>query len=185
MTVDKLGENKVLIILCMQDIEDFSLNLNEMNLYDSNLRKTLIEIMKLGCTKAGVEICNKTVDIEAMPFDDECYLLITIYKKIRRSYRIKNTGKSVCYSLGGSGNFLDTLEMLYRQNVCCNRNSAYFYDENYYIIFEYPSIPKKLKRLLSEYGSHSISKVETARVKENGKLICGHNAIMQIGKHLV
>lgn len=185
LTVDKLGENKVLIILCNKDMEDYSIDFVGNNLYDSDLRKSLIKIMKLGCSKAGVEICNRNIDIEALPFEDECYILITVYEKIRRSYRMKDTGECVCYSLGGSGNFLDTLEKLYRLNVCCNRNSAYLYDESYYIVFEYPSIPKKLKRLLSEYGKRKMNRIETARIRENGRLICSHNAILQIGKHLV
>ena len=92
MTVDKLGENKVLIILCNKDMEDYSIDFVGNNLYDSDLRKALINIMKLGCSKAGVEICNRNVDIEALPFEDECYILITVYEKIRRSYRMKDTG---------------------------------------------------------------------------------------------
>ena len=63
MTVDKLGENKVLIILCNKDMEDYSIDFVGNNLYDSDLRKALINIMKLGCSKAGVEICNRNVDI--------------------------------------------------------------------------------------------------------------------------
>ena len=118
MTVDKLGENKVLIILCNKDMEEFSIDFERVNLHDSDSRRALIKIMKLGCSKAGVEICNRNVDIEALPFDDECYILITVYEKNRRSYRIKDAGKCVCYSLGGSGNFLDTLEKLYRLNIC-------------------------------------------------------------------
>ena len=54
MTVDKLGENKVLIILCTKDMEDFSIDFEKMDIYDSNSRKALIKIMKLGCSKAGV-----------------------------------------------------------------------------------------------------------------------------------
>lgn len=185
MTVDKLGENKVLIILCNKDMEEFSIDFERVNFHDSDSRRALIKIMKLGCSKAGVEICNRNVDIEALPFEDECYILITVYEKNRRSYRIKDAGKCVCYSLGGSGNFLDTLEKLYRLNICCNRNSAYLYKESYYIVFDYPSIPKKLKRLLSEYGKRRMNRVESARIRENGKLICSHNAILQIGKHLV
>lgn len=185
MTVDKLGENRVLIILCANELRDFLLDTDSLDLNDRETRKGLIKIMRLACDKAGIELCNRTVDIEALPFENECYILITVNEKIRRSYKIKNAGESVCYMLGGSGNFLDTLEKLYRLNVCCNRNSAYLYGENYYIVFEYPSIPKKLKRVLSEYGKRNTGRVETARIKENGRLICSHNAILQIGKHLV
>ena len=47
LTVDKLGENKVLIVLCTKDMEDYSIDFVGNNLYDSDLRKALIKIMKL------------------------------------------------------------------------------------------------------------------------------------------
>lgn len=185
MTVDKLSENTVLIILYTKDMHNLSLELSEQNRDDAAFRKSIIKIMKYACAKAGLDINNRKVEIEALPFENECYLLITVHEKIRRSFRIKNTGECVCYSLGGSGNFLNTLERIYRLNICCNKNSAYLYNDCYYIVFEYPSIPQKLKKLLSEYAEKSIGKIETARVKENGKIICANNAIYQIGKHLV
>ena len=50
MTVDKLGENKVLIILCNKDMEDYSIDFVGNNLYDSDLRKALINIMTVSYT---------------------------------------------------------------------------------------------------------------------------------------
>ncbi len=185
MTVNRLSENTVLIVLYTKDMHNLSLDINDDNSGDEAFRKTITKIMKYACAKAGVDICNRKVDIEALPFENECYLLITVHEKIRRSFRKKSTGECVCYSLGGSGNFLDTLERIYRQNICCNKNSAYLYNDNYYIVFDYPNIPKKLKVLLSEYAEKSVDKIESARVKENGRVICADNAIYQIGRHLV
>ena len=185
MTIDKLADNRVLIVLCKQDMSDFSLDYAKMNFEDSHSRKMLMRILRLACMKEGIEISGKSVLLEAISFDEECYLLATINNKKQKKYRLKSNKNSLCYHLGSSGNFLDTIEQLYRQNVCCNHNSAYMYNDEYYLIFDYPSIPQKLKRVLSEYGNKGRNSLSAARVKENGKQLCKHNAIAQIGKFLV
>ncbi len=185
MTVDKLSENKVLVVLYTDDMIDFSLDYNSLSLNDIHSRKILLRILQVVCMKSGIEIKDKNVRLEAMALDRECYILITFEKKHRKTYRIKKKNENVCYLLGGSKNFLNTIEKLYRQNVYCNKNSAYLYNKEYYLIFDYPAIPHKLKRVLSEYGEKQEGRTFSARVRENGKVLCKHNAIFQIGKHLV
>lgn len=185
LTVDKLSDDRVLIILGTKEMQDYALDFDTLSLNDLHSRKILLRIMQIACRKTGIETRGKSVSIEALSFDEDCYILVTVSQKSRRTYRIKKNDESVCYFLGESANFLETLEKLYRQNVCCNRNSAYLCDNRYYLIFDYPSIPKKLKRVLSEYGEKSGGKLAAAKVRENGKLLCRHNAIMQIGRYLV
>lgn len=185
MTVNNLGENRVLIILCEKDMKDFSLDFDRLSIDDGHSRKILLRIMNLACRKSGIETRGRSVKIEALSLEGECYLLVTVEEKHRRTYKIKKSADCICYLLGESGNFLDTIEKLYRQNVCCNRNSAYVYGGKYYLIFDYPSIPKKIKIILSEYGQKKDGRLISARIKENGNLICKHNAILQIGRYLV
>lgn len=185
MTIDKLTDNRVLIVLCKQDMSDFSLDYSRMKFDDNHTRRILMRIMRLACVKEGIEINGKSVMLEAINFEEECYLLVTINSKKQKKYRFKNSRSSLCYYLGNSGNFLDAIEQLYRQNVCCNHNSAYMYKDEYYLIFDYPSIPRKLRKVLSEYGNKGKNSIITAKVKENGKQLCKQNAIAQIGKYLI
>ncbi len=185
MTVDKLAENRVLIVLCDKDMEDFALDFERLSLNEIHSRKILLRIMQLACRKTGIEITGKSVNIEALTLDDECYILVTVEEKRHRTYRLKKNDNCVCYQLGESGNFLDAMEKLYRTNVCCNRNSAYLYENEYYLIFDYPSIPKNIRKVLSEYGQKSGGNIVSAKIRENGKVLCNHNAIAQIGQHLV
>ena len=185
LTVDKLSDDRVLIILGTKEMQDYALDFDTLSLNDLHSRKILLRIMQIACRKTGIETRGKSVSIEALSFDEDCYILVTVSQKSRRTYRMKKNDESVCYFLGESANFLETLEKLYRQNVCCNRNSAYLCDNRYYLIFDYPSIPKKLRRVLSEYGEKSGGKLAAAKIRESGKLLCRHNAIMQIGKYLV
>lgn len=185
MTVDKLTENRILIILSNKDMEDFSLSYDTLNLEDTHSRKILMRIMHLACFKSGVEIKNKRVFIESISLDDTCYLLITVENK-DHTYNLKSSAhsSSICYKLGSSSNFLDAIEKLYQQKICCNRNSAYEYKGEYYIIFDYSSLPKNLMRILSEYGSRVSKNLSHVKIREYGKPICKNNAILQIGIHL-
>lgn len=185
LTVDKLAENRVLIVLCDKDIEDFALDFEKLSLNELHSRRILLRIMQIACRKTGIETTGKSISIEALSFENEYYILVTVNEKRRRTYKLKKNEDCVCYLLGESGNFLDTIEKLYRANVYCNRNSAYLYENRYYLIFDYPSIPKKLRKVLSEYGEKSGGNITAAKIREKGKTLCSHNAITCIGKHLV
>lgn len=185
MTVDKLAENRVLIILCDKDMADFALDFESLSLNEIHSRRILLRIMQLACRKTGIETAGKSISIEALLFEGECYLLVTALEKRRRTYKLKKCDNCVCYLLGESGNFLDTIEKLYRENVYCNRNSAYLYENRYYLIFDYPSLPKKIRKVLSEYGEKCGGSITAAKIRENGRNLCSHNAIVRIGQHLI
>ena len=80
--------------------------------------------------------------------------------------------------------FLDVIQLLYKQNVCCNKNSAYEKDGVYYLIFDYPTVPKRFKRILHEYGVRCGDNIFAANLRENAQEICRSNAIAVIGKCL-
>ena len=185
MTIDRLGENRVLIILNNKDMNDFSINFDTLSLNDTHSRKILMRIMQVACFKSGIEIKNRRVVLESVAFEETCYLLVTVERK-QSHYRDKSTESktSVCYKFGSSGNFLDAVEKLYQLKTCCNHNSAYQYNGEYYIIFDYPTIPRSLLRVLSEYGTRVTKRYFALLVKEHGKAICKVNAILQIGMYL-
>ena len=81
--------------------------------------------------------------------------------------------------------FLSAVEHLYRLNIRCGKNSAYKKDGAYFLIFDYPSVPKKLKLLLSEFGQWQSGKFSAARVREFAEPICERNAVEIIGRRLV
>lgn len=184
MTVDKLNHNKIMITLCSNDMRDFSLDYDTLSLYNSHSRKVLLRILNLACFKSGIETKNKSMVVEAIPTGNGCVILLTLITKNTEMKNTENSIESICYNLGDSKNFLDTIEILYKQKVYCNKNSAYMLDENYYLIFEYSAIPKKINNILKEYGKKCGGRVFSAKIKECGKEICKTNAIAQIGRFL-
>lgn len=184
MTIDKIKSNKILITLCDEDMRDFSLDYDTLSLYDSHSRKILMRILQIACFKTDIEIKDKRMIVEALPTVDGCMLLLTVEDKKRKKYRLQNGKKCSCYDVGNSKNFLDVIQLLYKQNVCCNKNSAYEKDGVYYLIFDYPAISKRFKRILHEYGVRCGDNIFAANLRENAQEICRSNAIAVIGKCL-
>ena len=65
-----------------------------------------------------------------------------------------------------------------------HKNSAYEKDGVYYLIFDYPAVPKRFKRILHEYGVRCGDNIFAANLRENAQEICRSNAIAVIGKCL-
>lgn len=184
MTVNRLSDNRILIVLCEKDMKNFSLDYDKMSLADLHSRRIIMRILQMACRKTGIETRGKSVNVEALPLDEDCYILVTVSGKRGRTYRLKKSSGCLCFSLGNGTNFLDAIDALCKQNVCCNKNSAYEWRGQYYLVFDYPSIPKKLGRVLSEYAEGCSGGLFAARIKESGKPVCTQNAIMQIGRYL-
>lgn len=187
MTVDKLDRNKILITLCTKEMQDFLLDYNTISLSDINSGKVLRRLLRLACFKTETEIRNKTVFMETLPLDNGCMILLTIYEKkdcATGTYKMKKNSANKCYKFSDISCFLDAIERLNRQNICCNKSSVYLYNDEYYLIFDYPSLPKKYRILLSEYGTVCKNQTDIARIKEYGKTICSRSAVTVIGKYL-
>lgn len=182
MTVSKLDNNRLLIILGAGDIEELSLRFGEDS--DGQEQQTLLRLTRRACRSTGIDPGGCRIHIEALPLEQSCYLLVTV-GSLRRRYRRRTHAQGVCYCLGGSGNFLDAMALLYQQNVCCTYNAAYEWSGAYYLLFDYPVIPERLRVLLSEFGTPQRGRLERARLRENGTLICPRNAISVIGSKLV
>ena len=87
--------------------------------------------------------------------------------------------------MANASDFLNAVEALYRSNICCRKSSAYEMSGNYYLVFDYFSLPKHMIRVLSEYGERQKSRNAAARVRENANLLCHADAVAVIGKILV
>ncbi len=184
LTIDRIKSNKILITLGNEDMRDFSLDYDTLSLYDNHCRKIIMRILQVACFKTDIEIKDKKMTVEALPTVNGCILLLTVEDRKSRRYRLQNRKNCYCYEVGNSKNFLEVIRLLYRQNVCCNKNSAYEQNGTYYLVFDYPAVPKRFKRILHEYGARCGSNVFAARLRENAKEICKTNAVAVIGRWL-
>lgn len=184
MTVDKLGDNKLLIKLDESDMENFELDFGKMSFKNEDNQKVIIGLMRLACCRAGLDTNGKNVKIEAFLLGDECCILVTANPK-KQKYRLKKSDSGLCWKMANASDFLNAVEALYRSNICCRKSSAYEMSGNYYLVFDYFSLPKHMIRVLSEYGERQKSRNAAARVRENANLLCHADAVVVIGKFLV
>ena len=106
-------------------------------------------------------------------------------KSEKTKYRLKKSDSGLCWKMANASDFLNAVETLYRSNICCRKSSAYEMSGNYYLVFDYFSLPKHMVRVLSEYGERQKSRNAAARVRENANLLCHADAVAVIGKFLV
>lgn len=179
MTVNKLSENRVLIVLCEQDIR----NIHGIDFDTTAARSRVLGLTRRACRSSGIDTNGKRVNIEALPLEKSCYLLVTV--GVSKRYRLKNHCPGLCWKIETCGSFMSAVEQLYRANVRCAKNSAYTKGGEYFLIFDYPAIPAKLGKILSEYGEKLNGRFSAVRIKETAKPICERNAVEIIGKKFI
>ncbi|MGN0452660.1 MAG: adaptor protein MecA [Ruminococcus sp.] len=184
MTIEKLDREKVLISLCNEDMENFSISFESLSLCDERARTVLTRLLHLACNKAGVTYSKKTVLVEAIPHQSGCLILVTLMEKqrVRKVYKVKRMKESPCFCFSDAEAVLSASERINKEGVFLYGNELWLCDDRYYLIFDYPVISKRAKGLLSEYGqSLKSTRVFISRIKESGKLLLGVNAMNTIG----
>ena len=109
MTVDKLGDNKLLIKLDESDMENFELDFGKMSFKNEDNQKVIIGLMRLACCRAGLDTNGKNVKIEAFLLGDECCILVTANPK-KRKYRLKKSDSGLCWKMANASDFLNAVE---------------------------------------------------------------------------
>ncbi len=183
MTVNKLADNRVLIILGGDEMKSYRLEFEKMSFENSHSRRVMMRLIQVACRKSGITTTGKSVSVEALMLSEGCYLLMTVEHKAK-SYRLKKSS-GICCKFENAASLMNAVEALYREGFCCKKNSLYEADGEYYIIFDYPALPYAANRIICEYSSLKRNPIYISRIKENCNLICANSAIQQIGVHLV
>lgn len=183
MTINKLGDDRVLITLCHKDMSDFLLDFKKLSLNDSHSRRVLLRILQVACRRSGISTGGKRVNIEAMLFGEDCYLLITLAKKGMHTYRLKRSDYSVCYAADNAEDLLRVTKQLVKSGLYCPKSAVYALDGAYYLIFD-SYIPKNIHRVISEFAQKKGGRITAARIREFGKPVCRYNAVSTIGQYL-
>ena len=187
MKISQIAPDKVLISLCNDDMKSFDLDFYNMELSDPHSRKILSRLLSLACTSNSIVTENKKILCEALKITDGCVLLISLCDKTqgRIKYKVKRIKECPCYRFDDTDTLLSAIEKLYNTDTLYYNNSAYFYNNSYYLVFDYPLVPEKAKRVLSEFA-HSVkgTKAFIARLCESGKNISNGNAIVNIGSRI-
>ena len=187
MKISQLSDTKVLITLGIEDMKNFGLDFQKIGLSDPHSKKILSRLCTLACASNSIKTEEKTILLEAIESGDGMMLLLSVKEKesARKKYRIKRIEEYPCYRFYGAEQLLGCIERLCDSESLFYNNSAFFYKNRYYLVFDYPVVSKKAKMILSEF-SQKVKGTKTfiARLQESGKPLCKGNAVMYIGSKL-
>lgn len=175
MTINKLGGNRVLIILGRQDMTNYALDYSCMNSDDSHSMRVLSALSRTACLREGIAVKGRRLCVEALGFSEDCYLLVTVGRVYRRK-----KGGAVCYGFETAGALLDAAEALSKSGLRCSRTTLYRFAERYYLVFGYPNLPKRARILLSEFDAKKCPSLTAAALREHGEELCRRNALERL-----
>lgn len=187
MKISQLSNDKVMISLCSDDMKSFELDYEYMGLSDPHSKKIISRLLSLACSTNSIKTDDKVILCEALKSGDGCVLLVSFKdKKIqRKKYRIKRIKDFPCYKFNCVDDMLTAMKKLYSEKIFFYNNSLYYKEGSYYLVFDYPVVNSKAKKILSEF-SHLFRGTKTfvARLHESAKMISSGNAIVHIGAAL-
>ncbi len=182
MTINKLDGSRVLVVLGDKDMTDFALDFRSLGLENDHARKILLRLTRLACHKSGIDIRGKRLHVEALMMGEDCYLLVTVKNRVRK-YILRRGGS--CWRFATVTDFLNAVEAALRSRCCTTKNAAFEWNGSYYLLFDYPALPKALRRVLSEFSAERAGALQSAQVREHGRLLCAKNAVACIGQALL
>ncbi len=187
MKISQLSKDKVMVTLSADDMRSFELEFDSMGLSNPHSKKVINKLLNVAFN-SGYDSCNnKSILCEAVPIESGCILLISLKdkKSCRKKYRIKRIKEYPCYRFECVDDLLNTVQKLYYTDILFYNNSVYMYKDRYYLVFDYPVVPKKAKNILSEYSTTvKGTKTFVARLNESAKALSKGNAIIHIGTSL-
>ncbi len=187
MNISQLSNSKLLITLADKDMKDFNLSFDTMTISREHERKIVMRLLQAACLKSGVSIKDKTVLIEALPHVGGCALFVTLMDKSdsRKVYKVKKLKKIPGVRFENAEALLCACESLKRSGERIHKNSLWLYENEYYLIMDYPLMSKSVGSVISQFGRLlSLTSVAVSRIKEGGKLLCSESALESIGEWL-
>lgn len=189
MTIEQLDETRLIISLCNEDMQVFSLEYESMGFNDPHSRRVLKRLLTLAGSRTGISVSDKNLMVEAMPHNEGCILLVTLIPKSgqsRRTFKIKRPCDCYMAAFSDVEDFLSCIQRLYEGGFLFRGSKAYRYGGSYYLILSTGGhMPFKARGLLNEYADAvETNRLEAAKITEHGAPVAQAHAIMQIGSAL-
>lgn len=171
MTIDRLGEETILVTLLRDDMLRYHLDFNTAE--GDSTRRGLTDLMVRIGEECGLDHRGKSYLIEALPGRESCLLIISVrISGTRRRWRIKRDRRVDCCVFSDADDLLDWFA---RPESAHMGYTLYAADGRYYLMPEYP-LSDGERGLLNEFGCVTReSPVAAARIRERGRLLTGHN----------
>lgn len=190
MNIELLDEKRVLIDLCVEDMQLLSLEYKNLSMKSLNNRKVINNLVRIAKVKTGFHTGESTtVFVEAMPYEGGCFILITLkedsdsknkrYRVIRRKYRRM-------FIFDDCEAMLSAIEKIYPNHTNSCKSTLAIKDNIYYLlIFANNKINTTEEIIFSEFSKAKVQgNIEIAHILEHSRIISENNAIEKIGSAL-
>lgn len=187
MFIEQLDSTRLLITLEQEDLNTFELEPYSISLENTETKSLLKQLLTLAAIKAGVPIRDRVLSVETLPYDCGCFLLVTIKpREKRRTYKIKNDGKTILTAFPDTEAMLNAVQQLYSSPAQMSDCSLFEHGGIYYLTLTHSNSDTQIVRgILEEYGEilpcGSLSK---SRLSEFYNTVCENDAIEKIGSQL-
>lgn len=182
MTIEQIDKSKVMILLGTEDMRDFSLEYETLSFSDPHSRRILNRLLKLACTKTGVDTLGKKMYVEALPHKSGCLILLTLMpKREKRIYKVKKCDRKLCCVFESVEALIQACTAL--RGLYLPRNSVYFMDDRYYLLVENRPMSVYVLAILEEFSdTYMCDIIRSARICENGRLVAENRAVSRISE---
>lgn len=187
MNIELLDEKRVLIDLCVEDMQLLSLEYKTLSMQSANNRKIINNLVRIAKIKTGFCIEeNATVFVETMPYNGGCFILITLNSNKSKRYRVVRKRYRKMFLFDDCETMLSAIEKIYPKHTKCCESTLAVKDNIYYLLISSKNKLNNHKEvILSEFSRARVkSSIEIAHILEHSKIIAENNAIEKIGSAL-
>ncbi len=202
MKIEKITNNKIRIILNIEEISSNNLDLKDFINNDPKTHKFFLDILNKAEKDFGFYTKDCKLLIEAFSsLDEVCVFTITKFstKKKKTTLKLKKQANKsftsyAVYKFDSFDEFCGLCELLNKSNLpitnICKKISLYLYNDTYYLIFSKLNLSyrsfKKLFSIISEFATAIPKPFHfDAKIIEFGKPIIKQNALKTGIKYFV
>lgn len=192
MNIELLDEKRVLIDLCVEDMQLLSLEYKNLSMQSADNRKVINNLVRIAKIKTGFHTEETaTVFVEAMPYEGGCFILITLkeeedYRNKNKKYRVVRKLYKRMFIFDDCEAMLSAIEKIYPHHAKFCKSTLAFCDNIYYLLVSTKNNVNTTEEvILSEFSKGKIlSNIEIAHILEHSQIICENNTIEKIGNAL-
>lgn len=191
MNIELLDEKRVLIDLCVEDMQLLSLEYKNLSMKSASNRRIINNLVRIAKIKTGFHTEEgATVFVEAMPYEGGCFILITLKEESKsknKRYRVIRKKYRKMFIFDNCESMLCAIEKIYPNHTTNSYKSTLAIKDNIYYLLILSNNKMNIKEeiIFSEFSKAIVrANIEIAHILEHSKIISENNAIEKIGSAL-
>ena len=186
MNIEQLDEQRILISLCDEELELYSVSFEALGIGEKNSDMMLKDLLAQAEKQTGISIKDKHILIEAMRFERGCLLLVTVSEKAGGKSRSAHSPEeySAAFVFEDSEALLGCICALYAMKGFHCESTLLVYEESYYLVLGSSDTPDKtVTDTLLEFGSLAgRGRSFISSLYEHARVITPSRAVEAVGR---